>query len=122
MADAVGKLAPSTVEGTISALAGWQRFKGVAPDSECSPEACAGAGAAEGRCGGQGDAPTAKGAVALGTVAVAGRLAPAAEKRGAGPAGREVEFTQNACWLVVGFFGMLHRRELAALTLGSVKL
>jgi hypothetical protein len=32
VADSVGKLAASTVTGTVSALADWQRFKGVAPE------------------------------------------------------------------------------------------
>jgi hypothetical protein len=34
-------------------------------------------------------------------------------------AARISECTQSACWLVVGFFGMLRRSELAALTVGD---
>ena len=32
VADAVGKLPPSTMEGNMGALADWERFKGVAPE------------------------------------------------------------------------------------------
>ncbi|EFJ46922.1 hypothetical protein VOLCADRAFT_121049 [Volvox carteri f. nagariensis] len=34
---------------------------------------------------------------------------------------RATEFTQDACWQVLGFFGMLRRSELAALTVGCVE-
>lgn len=117
---AADTLAPSTLRGTLSALADWQRDRGLPAGQTISQD------------------PSVKRTLAqiLRRKAAAGDYQPPLQKAPLPVGllrlllgwvrvrrqGREAEAAQDLCWLVVGFFGMLRRSELAALTVGDVEL
>jgi hypothetical protein len=124
IAHATDRYSRSTIEGTLSALADWQRSRGV-PSNECvrcDPEVKAAlSGALRAlpyRSGGGGSAPAVKSALPLPVCrALVGYLAKRADEA---PAEAD-ECALDACWLVLGFFGLLRRSELLGIQVGHVR-
>ena len=123
------RITPSTLGGTLSALADWQRSKGLPAEAAISRDpvvrrtlaqatrlagSSGTAAAGDDPSGGRPKEPLPLGLLQL----LVGWL----YRTGLQQAERATACTQDACWLVVGFFGMLRRSELAALTVGNVRL
>ena len=119
------RLAKSTVEGTISALADWQRSKGLAPAVSISTDPLVRQTLGQAfRCRGEVRqlAPAvSREKLALSLDVLRGLLGWAQSRAAAEPVTR-CEHMQDACWLVLGFFGMLRRSELAALLIRDVQV
>ncbi|PNH00721.1 Enzymatic polyprotein [Tetrabaena socialis] len=123
---AMARLAKSTVEGTLSALADWQRSRGLPTEASISADPMVK------RTLGQALRRKADLEAAAATPAAAREKAPLPVtllrllvgwlqlRIDAQPA-RAREYVQDGCWLVLGFFGMLRRSELAALAIGDVR-
>ncbi|KXZ41045.1 hypothetical protein GPECTOR_907g163 [Gonium pectorale] len=123
IAHAVPRYAKSTVTGTLSALSDWQRSRGVAAEATVSRHPLVRrtlVQALRGKAGtGLQTAPRAKAPLPLGILRVlVGWLWLSSRNEAADK--RKCVLFQDQCWLVCGFFGMLRRSELTALTVGDV--
>lgn len=109
------RLAFKTVEGNVSALADWQRSKGLSGEELISqhPMVKRGLRILKRGCGGAQQKATLPLAVLRQLVVWLFLTSRQHTKR-------LEECSRDACWLVLGFFGMLRRSELAALTLADV--
>lgn len=120
LAYATTRFAPSTVDGTLSALGDWQRARGVGKHETIGRDPVVRRILAESL---RRRAPTAPLTAAVKAplpvrlllLLIAWMAAKAAEA----PARAET-LAQDACWLVIGFFGMMRRSELAGLRVGDV--
>ena len=118
-------MAKSTVEGTISALADWQRSRGLSPSLSISTDQLVKRTLMQAfRCRGENlrpvsSVPREKMALSLELLS---ELLGWSQSRAAAEPGSRPERVQDACWLVLGFFGMLRRSELAALRVRDVQL
>ncbi|PNH10171.1 hypothetical protein TSOC_003112 [Tetrabaena socialis] len=117
---AASRYAASTVEGTLSALSDWERSRGVAA-AECARQhprvrtALRRALRERRQPSPEGNSVKAPVTVGLLRLAVAWLWQGAQRQPGSGP-----QNACDACWIAVGFFGMLRRSELHALTLADV--
>lgn len=117
-------MAKSTVEGTISALADWQRSKGLSPAVSISGDHLVQRTLTQAfRCRGENlrlrpTAPREKPALPL---YLLNELLVSAQSRAVAEPESRAERVQDACWLVLGFFGMLRRSEIADLRVRDVQ-
>ena len=117
-------LAKSTIEGTISALADWQRSKGLNPAFSINEDPLVrltlrqAFRCREGSLRQAATAPREKLALPLNLL---NELLCWSQSQAMVEPGSMSERVQDACWLVLGFFGMLRRSELAALRVRDVQ-
>lgn len=109
------RLAYKTVQGNVSALADWQRAKGRSGEDLISQHPLVRRTMAALQRGSGGPKQKAPLPVSLLRRLVAWLVQIAVLEPQ-----RTEECSRDACWLALGFFGMLRRSELAALTLGDV--
>ena len=111
----------STIEGTLSALADWQRSRGVPASGYIRQDPMVQrtlAQALRARVGVMAAGPKAKAGMPVSMLRIL--IDWLAAKVQVAP-GDSAEREQDACWLVLGFFGMLRRSELAGLQVGDVR-
>lgn len=119
LAWAVQHYALSTIGGTLSALADWQRSRGIPAAASIRRDPMVQrlwAQLQREAAGGPAPPPALKPPFPIGLLVwlVAWLGSDAAP-------GTPAERSQDACWLVLGFFGMLRRSELAGLQLRDVR-
>ncbi len=121
IAHASSRLAPATLDGTLSALADWQRSRGIPAADTIRRDPAVQRTLAQAKRQREDGPPSGARAkpplplslvrLLLGWLQSTGRADPASA----------AERTQDACWLSLGFFGMLRRSELAGLRIGDVE-
>ncbi len=123
LAYAAERYARSTIEGTVSALVDWQRSRGVPPSASIrqDPEVRVSLAAA---LRAQPDlqqlrASALSGKAPLPLPALRALVGFLAGRAAAAPVEADL-CTVDACWLVLGFFGLLRRSELVGLRVGHV--
>jgi hypothetical protein len=114
---AASRYAASMVEGTLSALAHWQRSRGVRPGDTVSHHPRVNATLARALCTrspAQADGSAAKAPRTLGLL-----IGWLAARAGSHPE-TALRHASDACWLVIRFFGLLRSAELFALTPANI--
>lgn len=109
------RLAYKTLQGNISALADWQRSKGRSGEDLISQHPLVRRTMATLQRGSGGSQQKASLPISL----LRRLIAWLAQTAGLQP-NRAEECSRDACWLALGFFGMLRRSELAGLALADV--
>jgi integrase len=117
------EVALSTLGGTLSALADWQRSRGLPAEASISRHPMVRRTLMQVARGhadaGRPTAPREKAPLPVGMLRL---LVGWLRQQSLSDPAQEPAYTQDACWLAFGFFGMLRRSELAGLSVGDVKL
>lgn len=114
-----GRWRADTMDGLTAAISDWHRDKPHATNPLHTPEGALAVRGAKSLAKGNGRPPRGQ-AAALDTTMLAGLLAWLRHSAETRDPARAALYERDACWAVLGFFGLLRRAELGDLRVGDI--